>query len=91
MKKGNLNHGLLPSQDSSSGTEIIILGADPELRGIYPARNATVLEEKYPHVKLAIRPGATHDMHKDKPDVVAGVLLGGLEDPAQFGLEVLRG
>lgn len=49
-----------------------------------------MLEEKYPHVKLAIRPGATHDMHKDKPDVVAGVLLGGLEDPEKFGLEVLR-
>jgi hypothetical protein len=90
VNKGNLSHTLLPSAPSSKGTEIIILAADPKLRSVYPSSNANLLEAKYPHVKFAQRLGATHDMHKDKPDVLYKVLINGLSDPQASGLDVLR-
>ena len=57
---------------------------------MYPASNAAKLEAEYPHVKFARRLGATHDMHKDKPDVIYGVLVHGLATAADLDLEVLR-
>jgi hypothetical protein len=85
-----LSHTLLPSAESSKGTEIIIISADPGLRSVYPPSNAKVLEEKYPHIKFAQRMGATHDMHKDKPDVLYGVLVNGLNKAEELQLTVLR-
>ena len=34
--------------------------------------------------------GATHDMHKDKPDVLYGVLVDGLIKAEELQLTVLR-
>ena len=50
-----------------------------------------LLEKEYPHVKLGRRIGATHDMHKDKPDVIYGVIVDGLNRAEELGIEVLRG
>jgi hypothetical protein len=91
VNKGHLGHNLLPSAASSKGTEIIIIAADPDLRSVYPASNANLLDEKYPHVKFAQRLGATHDMHKDKPDVLYSVLTSGLANAKEMGLDILRG
>lgn len=90
MNDGKLPHSLLPSASTSSGTEIIIIAADPSLRSVYPASNAKLLEAEYPHVKFAQRMGATHDMHKDKPDVMYGVIVDGLSRAKELGLEILR-
>lgn len=90
VNDGKVPHSLLPSAESSKNTEIIIIAADPSMRSVYPASNATKLAAEYPHVKFARRLGATHDMHKDKPDVIYGVLVHGLRTAAELELEVLR-
>lgn len=51
--------------------------------------HAKLLEGTHPHVKLAIQRQASHDMHKDHPEVIAGVMLHGLVE--REGLEILRG
>jgi pimeloyl-ACP methyl ester carboxylesterase len=89
MRQGNLSHTLLPSATELPSTELIILAGDPDIRSAYPAENAAILKEKYPHVKFGRRLGASHDMHKDKPDVVAAVILGGLAGDKE--IEVLAG
>jgi hypothetical protein len=68
-------------------TELIILAGDPAIRSVYPASNAALLKDRYPHVRFGQRLGASHDMHKDKPDVVAGVIMHGLGGAE--GVEVL--
>jgi hypothetical protein len=73
----------------ASETEIIILAADPALNSVYSSRNhVQLLEEEHPHVKLAIQQQASHDMHKDHPEVIAEVMLHGLGK--RDGLEILR-
>lgn len=58
------------------------------MKSVYPTANADKLAKDYPHVKYGWRKGATHDMHKDKPEVVAGVIMDGLT--GNEGVEVLR-
>lgn len=90
VNDGGLPHGLLPTAEQSQGTEILIVAADPSLRSVYPATNAKLLEERYPHVKFGQRLGATHDMHKDKPDVLYGVIVGGFSQAPDLGIDVIR-
>lgn len=48
------------------------------MRSVYPAAHADRLKAEHPHVRFGQRPGASHDMHKDKPEVVAAVIMHGL-------------
>lgn len=89
VARGEFNHDLLPTSSVAGESEIIILAADPAMRSIYPASNAELLKAKYPHVKFAQKIGATHDMHKDKPDVLVGILLVGLTKAKELELNVL--
>ncbi|WVW84575.1 hypothetical protein I302_106609 [Kwoniella bestiolae CBS 10118] len=91
MVKGEFSHSnLLPSQSSSTDTEIIILAADPSVKTVYPPENAQRLEDEYPYVKFGWVQGATHDMHKTDAGVLASTIMKGLAEAQTDGVIVLR-
>ncbi|OCF55004.1 hypothetical protein L486_07660 [Kwoniella mangroviensis CBS 10435] len=92
MVKGEFSHSnLLPSQSASTSTEIMILGADPSVKTVYPPENSERLEKEYPYVKFGWVKGATHDMHKTDAGVLAKVIVGGFAGAEKAGVTVLRG
>ncbi|WWD04779.1 hypothetical protein V865_002850 [Kwoniella europaea PYCC6329] len=92
MVKGEFSHSnLLPSQSASTSTEIMILGADPSVKTVYPPENSERLKKEYPYVKFGWVKGATHDMHKTDAGVLAKVIVEGFAGAEKAGVTVLRG
>ena len=57
---------------------MVILGADPSLRGLFTPDEAEALGRTHPHIKTRIVKGASHLMFQDNPtkDIVVGEILG---------------
>ncbi|WWC88757.1 uncharacterized protein L201_003670 [Kwoniella dendrophila CBS 6074] len=90
MVQGEFSHSnLLPPQESSSSTEIILLAADESIKTVYPPSNLDILRD-YPHIKFGWVKGATHDMHKTDSGVLAQVMLNGFDGAAKAGITVLQ-
>jgi len=67
---------LLPN--SSPSFEMVILGADPSLGGLFTPDEADALSRTHPHIKTRIVTGASHLMFQDIPvkDRVVDEILG---------------
>ncbi|KIM80189.1 hypothetical protein PILCRDRAFT_822708 [Piloderma croceum F 1598] len=66
-----------PLLPNSSTVEMVILGADPSLRGLFTPDEAEALGRTHPHIKTKIVKGASHLMFQDIPakDLVVGEIL----------------